>query len=213
MKDFLPTIRHVHMKDYDGGEHYLGYTPLGLGKVDIAGICDLLESSGNDLMIMASSIHRKGSPHAARGRADQQRDAPEVMATLPRVADTPFFFFPSSSLLLPPLPSPYFPSLSPSPFPLPPFPYSPLLSFFLSFLLLPHPIKLLPPLPIFIPLLSLFPSFYYPPPLSSSLLPPPFPSLLKILPSPISYNFFPPLRSRDIGSLFREALAIRRSGR
>jgi hypothetical protein len=28
-------------------------TPLGLGKVDIAGICDLLESSGNDLMIMA----------------------------------------------------------------------------------------------------------------------------------------------------------------
>lgn len=53
VKDFLPVVRHVHMKDFDGGEHYLGYCPLGQGKVDIAGLCDLLESSGNDLMIMA----------------------------------------------------------------------------------------------------------------------------------------------------------------
>lgn len=53
VKDFLPVIRHVHMKDYDGGEHYLGYCPLGRGKVDIGALCDLLERSGNDLMIMA----------------------------------------------------------------------------------------------------------------------------------------------------------------
>jgi inosose dehydratase len=53
LKDFLSTVRHVHMKDFDGGEHYLGYSPLGQGKVDIAGLCDLLESSGNELMIMA----------------------------------------------------------------------------------------------------------------------------------------------------------------
>jgi inosose dehydratase len=53
VKDFLPTVRHVHLKDFDGGEHYLGYCPLGQGKVDLAGIVDLLESSGNDLMIMA----------------------------------------------------------------------------------------------------------------------------------------------------------------
>jgi hypothetical protein len=51
------------MKDYDGGEHYLGYTPLGLGKVDVAGLCDLLESSGNDLMIMAELDPSKGQPH------------------------------------------------------------------------------------------------------------------------------------------------------
>jgi hypothetical protein len=63
VKDFLPTIRHVHMKDYDGGEHYLAYTPLGLGKVDVGGICDLLESSGNDLMIMAELDPSKGQPH------------------------------------------------------------------------------------------------------------------------------------------------------
>lgn len=52
VKDFLPTVRHVHMKDFDGGPHYLGYCPLGKGKVDVAGLAALLESSGNDLMIM-----------------------------------------------------------------------------------------------------------------------------------------------------------------
>jgi inosose dehydratase len=53
VKDFLPVVRHVHMKDYNGGEHWLGYCPLGQGKVDVAALVGLLESSGNDLMIMA----------------------------------------------------------------------------------------------------------------------------------------------------------------
>jgi len=63
VKDFLPTVRHVHMKDFDGGRHYLGYAPLGLGKVDIGSLCDLLESSGNDLMIMAELDPSPGQPH------------------------------------------------------------------------------------------------------------------------------------------------------
>ena len=62
VKDLLPTIRHVHMKDFDGGPHYLGYCPLGLGKVDIAALCDLLEGSGNDLMIMCELDPSKGMP-------------------------------------------------------------------------------------------------------------------------------------------------------
>jgi inosose dehydratase len=66
VKDFLPVVRHVHMKDYDGGEHYEGYAPLGRGKVDVAGLCDLLESSGNDLMIMAELDPTKGMPLAPR---------------------------------------------------------------------------------------------------------------------------------------------------
>jgi len=53
VKDFLAVVRHVHLKDYDGGANYLGYCPLGQGQVDLAGVVDLLESSGNDLMIMA----------------------------------------------------------------------------------------------------------------------------------------------------------------
>jgi inosose dehydratase len=62
VKDFLPVVRHVHMKDFDGGEHYLGYCPLGQGKVDAATLVDLLESSGNDLMIMAELDPSKGMP-------------------------------------------------------------------------------------------------------------------------------------------------------
>ena len=64
VKDFLPAIRHVHMKDFDGGPHYLGYCPLGQGKVDLASLCDLLDNSGNDLMIMAELDPSKGMPLA-----------------------------------------------------------------------------------------------------------------------------------------------------
>jgi inosose dehydratase len=63
VKDFLPVIHHVHMKDFNGGPHYLGYCPLGMGKVDIAGVAALLESSGNDLMIMCELDPSPGQPH------------------------------------------------------------------------------------------------------------------------------------------------------
>jgi inosose dehydratase len=62
VKDLLPTVRHVHMKDFDGGPHYQGYCPLGQGKVDIAALCDLLEGSGNDLMIMCELDPSKAMP-------------------------------------------------------------------------------------------------------------------------------------------------------
>lgn len=52
VKDFLPVVAHVHLKDYDGGKHHLGYCPLGTGRVDIEGVVTLLESSGNVLTIM-----------------------------------------------------------------------------------------------------------------------------------------------------------------
>jgi inosose dehydratase len=62
VKDLLPAVRHVHMKDFDGGPHYEGYCPLGRGKVDIAALCDLLEGSGNDLMIMCELDPSRGMP-------------------------------------------------------------------------------------------------------------------------------------------------------
>jgi inosose dehydratase len=62
IKDFLPVVRHVHMKDFNGGPHYLGYCPLGRGAVDVAGIAALLESSGNDLMIMCELDPSSGQP-------------------------------------------------------------------------------------------------------------------------------------------------------
>jgi len=42
--DFMSLIEHVHLKDYAGGETgYLGYSPLGKGKVRIADILKMLE--------------------------------------------------------------------------------------------------------------------------------------------------------------------------
>ena len=52
VKDFQSIIRHVHLKDYNGGPDFLGYCPLGQGQVNVPAVLDLLEGSGNDIMIM-----------------------------------------------------------------------------------------------------------------------------------------------------------------
>lgn len=52
VSDFTHLIHHVHLKDYSGGEPFLGYCPLGQGKVDIPKILDLLEKSKIKSMIM-----------------------------------------------------------------------------------------------------------------------------------------------------------------
>jgi inosose dehydratase len=62
VKDFLPVVYHVHMKDFDGGPHYLGYAPLGRGKVNVEAIAGLLEQSGNPMMIMVELDPSEGAP-------------------------------------------------------------------------------------------------------------------------------------------------------
>ena len=52
VKDFLPIVNHMHMKDYSGGEAYLGYCPLGQGKVNIPAILDMMEGHALAGMIM-----------------------------------------------------------------------------------------------------------------------------------------------------------------
>lgn len=45
VKDFMPLIEHVHLKDYEGGDNgYLGYAPLGVGQVKLKKIMKLLEN-------------------------------------------------------------------------------------------------------------------------------------------------------------------------
>jgi len=41
VQDYLSLVRHMHLKDYNGGDAYAGYCPLGQGKVDIPAILDL----------------------------------------------------------------------------------------------------------------------------------------------------------------------------
>jgi inosose dehydratase len=45
VKDFLPIVNHMHLKDYNGGEYFVGYCPLGQGKVDIPAILDMMDGS------------------------------------------------------------------------------------------------------------------------------------------------------------------------
>ena len=53
VKDFLPLVKHMHLKDYKGWQYYSGYCPLGMGTVDIPAILDMVESVGliGDVMV------------------------------------------------------------------------------------------------------------------------------------------------------------------
>lgn len=52
VKDFLPLVQHMHLKDYSGGPQYLGYSPLGQGKVDIPAILSMMEARKTAGLIM-----------------------------------------------------------------------------------------------------------------------------------------------------------------
>ncbi len=52
VKDFLPLVEHMHLKDYVGGPDYLGYCPLGQGKVDIPAILAMMEGRKTAGLVM-----------------------------------------------------------------------------------------------------------------------------------------------------------------
>jgi inosose dehydratase len=52
VKDFLPLVTHMHLKDYKGWQYYSGYCPLGMGTVDIPAILDMVESAGQNPDVM-----------------------------------------------------------------------------------------------------------------------------------------------------------------
>ncbi|MBT9330816.1 sugar phosphate isomerase/epimerase family protein [Paracidobacterium acidisoli] len=53
VKDYLPLVQHMHLKDYNGkDDHLLGYCPLGQGQVDVPAILDLLKGRKLSGMVM-----------------------------------------------------------------------------------------------------------------------------------------------------------------
>src|SRR5882762_1570044 len=62
VKDFLPLIRHVHLKDWNGGAHWAEYCPLGQGKVDVPAVLALLEQSAEMKIIMVELDPSKNPP-------------------------------------------------------------------------------------------------------------------------------------------------------
>jgi inosose dehydratase len=61
VKDFLPVIHHVHLKDFDGGPYWSAYCPLGRGKVDLQAVLSLLETQ-QDLKIVMVELDPEGGP-------------------------------------------------------------------------------------------------------------------------------------------------------
>jgi len=62
VKDFLPILKHMHLKDFAGGPHFGGYCPLGQGKVDIVGILDTLEKANSDANVMVELDGSRNAP-------------------------------------------------------------------------------------------------------------------------------------------------------
>jgi inosose dehydratase len=52
VKDFLPLVQHMHLKDFAGGPAFLGYAPLGQGHVDIPAILTMMDGRALSGMIM-----------------------------------------------------------------------------------------------------------------------------------------------------------------
>jgi inosose dehydratase len=63
--DYLPLVRHMHLKDYSGGDAYLGYCPLGQGKVNIPAILDLAAKADMKGRVMVELDSSRGMPVAA----------------------------------------------------------------------------------------------------------------------------------------------------
>ncbi len=63
VKDFLPIVEHMHLKDWNGGQYYLEYCPLGEGKVDVPAILDLMDGRKIKGMVMVELDGQHFSPN------------------------------------------------------------------------------------------------------------------------------------------------------
>lgn len=77
VKDFLPLVQHMHLKDFNGKDsHLLGYCPLGQGKVDVPGILDVMEGRKISGMVMVEldNDFKDPSPVPSATLAKESRD-------------------------------------------------------------------------------------------------------------------------------------------
>lgn len=71
VRDFLPVIEHMHLKDWDGGPAWAEYCPLGKGKVDLKAILDLMETKTTAMkgLVMVELDGSANAPMPARETA------------------------------------------------------------------------------------------------------------------------------------------------
>jgi len=74
VRTFLPVVQHMHFKDWVGGPSMAGYCALGLGKVDLVGILDLVEGRKLGGMIMVELDSGGQMPYTPREAAQTAHD-------------------------------------------------------------------------------------------------------------------------------------------
>jgi inosose dehydratase len=77
VKDFLPIVQHMHLKDFSGtNDRLLGYCPLGQGKVDVPAILDMMEGRQISGMVMVELDNdwRNMAPTPPEQLVKQSRD-------------------------------------------------------------------------------------------------------------------------------------------
>ncbi len=62
VKDFLPIVAHMHLKDYKGWKAYSGYCPLGQGEVDLPAILDMVEAGNQPCDMMVELDPSRNAP-------------------------------------------------------------------------------------------------------------------------------------------------------
>ena len=73
VKDFAKIIDHMHLKDFQGGEHMGGYCPLGEGKVDIKSVLETMEVANPNANIMHELDGSSNMPYTPRQTAEISR--------------------------------------------------------------------------------------------------------------------------------------------
>ena len=79
VKDFASITVHMHLKDFVNGPHMGGYSPLGIGMVDLKSILETMEQANPKANIMHELDPSRNMPYtAAPDRGDQQVVSPEA---------------------------------------------------------------------------------------------------------------------------------------
>ncbi|MCX6628245.1 MAG: sugar phosphate isomerase/epimerase [Candidatus Solibacter sp.] len=79
LKDFQSLLRTVHLKDFVGERAWAGYCPLGMGKVDLPAVMDVLEKAEGLQYVM---VELDGTPGAPLAPFECARTSKEHLAKL-----------------------------------------------------------------------------------------------------------------------------------
>jgi len=70
IKDFAAITVHMHLKDFVNGPHMGGYSPLGIGMVDLKSILETMEQANPKANIMHELDGSRNMPYTARQTAE-----------------------------------------------------------------------------------------------------------------------------------------------